>query len=121
MTLIFILKNALFCMVVVEQATDLKTVASAVQSLHLKKWTCWLANGLVDDSVTRLVSNNFLHMLLFFLYKHRHKSKEIKKIKKMSTKNEQMDDLSPSVGKDNTLSPTHRSTLRNLQPVNKIK
>ena len=39
----------------------------------------------------------------------------------MSTKNEQMDDLSPSVGKDNTLSPTHRSTLRNLQPVNKIK
>ena len=39
----------------------------------------------------------------------------------MSTKNEQMDDLSPSVGKDNTLSPTHLSTLRNLQPVNKIK
>ena len=65
-------------MVVVEQATDLKMVASAVQSLRLKKWTYWLADGLVDDIFTSLVSNNFLHMFLFFIYKHRYKSKEKK-------------------------------------------
>ena len=65
-------------MVVVELAADLKMVASAVQSLRLKKWTYWLADGLVDDIFTRLVSNNFLHMFLFFIYKHRYKSKEKK-------------------------------------------
>ena len=38
-------------------------------------------------------------MFLFFIYKHRYKSKEIKKMKKMSTKNEQMSDLIPLVVK----------------------
>lgn len=38
-------------------------------------------------------------MFLFFIYKHRYKSKETKKMKKMSTKNEQMSDLIPLVVK----------------------
>ena len=76
---------------VVEQAADLKMIPSAVQSPCLKKWTCWPVAG--------LFSNNFLHMFLFFIHKHRYKSKEIKKMKKMSTKNEQMSDLLPLVGK----------------------
>ena len=84
---------------VVDQATDLKMIPSAVQSPCLKKWTCWLVAGLADDSFTRLFSDNFLHMFLFFIYKHRYKSKEIKKMKKMSTKNEQMSDLIPLVVK----------------------
>ena len=84
---------------VVDQATDLKMIPSVVQSPCLKKWTCWLVAGLADDSFTRLFSDNFLHMFLFFIYKHRYKSKEIKKMKKMSTKNEQMSDLIPLVVK----------------------
>ena len=67
---------------VVDQATDLKMIPSAVQSPCLKKWTCWLVAGLADDSFTRLFSDNFLHMFLFFIYKHRYKSKEIKKNEK---------------------------------------
>ena len=40
-------------------------VASAVQSLHLKKSACWLAVVLVVDEIfIRLVSNNFLHIPL---------------------------------------------------------
>ena len=48
---------------------------------------------------TRQVSNNFLHIFLFVICKHSYKNKEIKKIKKISTKNEQMGDLNPLVGK----------------------
>ena len=86
-------------MVAVEQAIDLKMVASAFKSLRLKKWACRLTDGhAVDEIFTKLVSNYFF-MFLFSIYKQRYKSEEIKKITKMSAENGQMVDLSPLVGK----------------------
>ena len=38
-------------MVVVERAVDLKMVASAVQSLLLKKWACRLTDGIAVDEI----------------------------------------------------------------------